>query len=156
MHQSYSTTSLWRNLEWVTTGSSPSNTFQVFSNSQKMTRKSVQYLVFIILVFHVSNCVLLTANVSRAQLFGLRGGRFSCIKYFLPPTPQEHLALLFSAWDTSLPTRHQPGEHPPSAWRSQYHLPCADASNLAGNASHCCQPDVLDSPCVSQVDIFKH
>lgn len=119
LHQSHSSTSLWRNLEWVTTGFSPSDTFQIFSTSQKLTRKSVQYLVFITLVFHVRTRVLLITNVSRAQSFGLGGCRFSCIRsiFFLPPCrnifPCRHLPL--AEGDTSLPAGHQPGEHVPSA-----------------------------------------
>lgn len=85
-YQSHSSISLWSNLERVTTGFSPADPFQILSTLQELTTKSVQYLLFIILVFHVRSCILLITNVSQAQLFRLRLQLFLQKKYFLPPT----------------------------------------------------------------------
>jgi len=90
----------WR----ATTGFSPSDTFQIFSISEKLTRKPVQYLFFIILVFHVRNCVLLITDVSCVQLFGLSGCSFSCLRsiFFLPPCRN----MLPCCWSASHQTGH--------------------------------------------------
>lgn len=125
LHRAHSSTSLWRNLEWVTTGFSPSDTFQIFSTSQKLTRKSV-HLFFVILVLHVRNCVWLITNVSHAQLFALRGCSFSCVSiFFLPPCRNilPCCCLPLAKWGTLLPAGNQPGEHLPPVWHSQHHSP---------------------------------
>lgn len=113
-HQSHSSISLWSNLERVTTGFSPSDTFQILSTLQDLTTKSVQYLLFIILVFHVRSCILLITNVSQAQLFRLRDCSFSYRRsmFFLPPAGTSHLAALCLSPNRTphlLPVGHQSG-----------------------------------------------
>lgn len=132
----------------------PSDTFQIISTSQNLTRKSMQCYFFSVPCeqLHITHCKYLACTIvwtERLQLFLHK-------KCFLPPCrnslPWCYLPLVKR--DTLLPAGHQPGEHPPPAWHSQYQ---ADASNSAGNASHCCRSDVLDTPCTCQeINILKN
>lgn len=88
----------------MTTGFSPSDPFQILSTLQKLTAKSVQYLLFIILVFHVEKLHITHYKRLSGTIIQTERLQLFLQKYFLPPTCRN----ISPCCSLPLPKQHTP------------------------------------------------